>query len=107
MWKKVQDAELELKEGTLNEAIWDETGDSQDKKFFKELIERMKEIYSTIAPKRYNLDNFEKDLDKLARGLIEPEMEKYAVDYVGLGGLTGTTSKKEAKKAQKEAQRGK
>lgn len=28
-----------------------------------------------------------------------PEMEKYAVDYVGLGGLTGTTSKKEAKKA--------
>ena len=28
-----------------------------------------------------------------------PEMEKYAVDYVGLGDLTGTTSKKEAKKA--------
>ena len=28
-----------------------------------------------------------------------PEMEKYAIDYVGLGGLTGTTSKKEAKKA--------
>ncbi len=28
-----------------------------------------------------------------------PEMEKYAIDYVGLGDLTGTTSNKEAKKA--------
>ena len=68
-----------LAEGKLNEAnIWDETGDAQDKKFFNELIARAKEIYSTIAPKKYNLDNFEKDLEKLARGIIEPEMEQYA-----------------------------
>ena len=66
-------------EGKLNEAnIWDETGDAQDKKFFNELIERMKKIYSTIAPKTYNIDNFEKDLEKAARKVIEPEMEQYA-----------------------------
>jgi hypothetical protein len=63
----------------LHEAyIWDQTGDSQDRKFFNELIERMKETYSNIAPKNYNIDNFETDLEKATKKIIEPEMDIYA-----------------------------
>tara|TARA_R100001594_G_C3989764_1_gene252133 strand:- start:1 stop:816 length:816 start_codon:yes stop_codon:yes gene_type:complete len=73
------DAPDSFGEGKLNEAyIWDKTGDSQDRKYFSGLVDWAKKTYSAIAPKNYNLDNFENDLDKVAKQAIVPEMDNYA-----------------------------
>ena len=99
-WKDEMQAESNAFESVvLNEKknLWEETGDKDDIKFLTGFIPRMKAIYSNISPAKYNLDDFEKDLEKLARKIIEPEMEKYGKAKKPFGSQTSEEQKYTAK----------
>ena len=57
---------------------WEKVGDREDKKFFMQTVQWAKDIYSNIAPVKYDMGDFEKDLDKIIKKVIVPEMDDYA-----------------------------
>lgn len=50
---------------------WETTGDKDDKEFLKGLVQRTKAIYGDIKPAKYDLNDFDKDLDKLLKKFVK------------------------------------
>jgi len=50
---------------------WETTGDKDDKQFLTGLVQRTKLIYGDIKPAKYDLDDFDKDLDKLLKKFVK------------------------------------
>ena len=50
---------------------WETVGDKDDKEFLKGLVQRTKAIYGDIKPAKYDLDDFDKDLDKLLKKFVK------------------------------------
>lgn len=44
---------------------WETSGDKDDIKQLTSMSDQLKKMYSSVAPKKYNMDDFEDDLDKL------------------------------------------
>ena len=44
---------------------WEKSGDKDDIKQLTAMSEELKELFSSVAPKKYNMDNFESDLEKV------------------------------------------
>lgn len=50
---------------------WETTGDKDDREFLAGLVQRTKLIYGDIKPAKYDLNNFDKDLDKLLKKFVK------------------------------------
>lgn len=50
---------------------WETTGDKDDKEFLTGLVNRTKSVYGQIKPAKYNLDDFDEDLDKLLKKFVK------------------------------------
>jgi len=50
---------------------WETTGDKDDKEFLKGLVQRTKAVYGDIKPAKYDLNDFDKDLDKLLKKFVK------------------------------------
>ena len=60
---------------------WETTGDKDDKEFLESLVKRTKAIYGDIKPAKYDLNDFDKDLDKLLDKFVKGADEYFnAVD---------------------------
>lgn len=55
---------------------WKTTGDQDDRRFLEKLVQRTKEAYDTIKPRKYDIDSFESDLDELLQRHIT-NVDKY------------------------------
>lgn len=44
---------------------WETSGDKDDIKQLTSMSDRLKQMFSSVAPKKYNMDNFESDLEKV------------------------------------------
>lgn len=44
---------------------WETSGDKDDIKQLTSMSDNLKQMFSSVAPKKYNMDNFESDLEKV------------------------------------------
>ena len=57
---------------------WQETGDKDDIKHLSSSIDLIRSTYERIAPKKYDMNNFDKDLDKVLRDNLDKTEEYFA-----------------------------
>jgi hypothetical protein len=50
---------------------WETVGDKDDREFLTSLIKTTKTLYGNIKPDKYNLDDFDEDLDKLLKKFVK------------------------------------
>lgn len=63
----------------LNEKwVWQETGDKDDINYLSGSIDFIRNTYAGVAPKNYDMNNFDKDLDKVLRDNLDKTEEYFA-----------------------------